>query len=203
MSWKTKRFGRLTVLKEIAPAIFFCKCDCGKTIEVWWSLLDGNVQRHCGCLHTAGRKARQDASGHLRSYKTKSGKLKYRTSAEHNSWTGMNNRCYVKTNPAYDDYGGRGIAVCERWRRGVGKRGESFKNFLADMGPRPQGMTLDRINPQGHYEPGNCRWATEKVQQENQGRYIWKRNGEEPPPVENIVAMETRVQETYDELNPY
>lgn len=197
MSWQTKRFGKLTILKEVAPDIFFCRCDCGNVIEVWRSLLNNNVIRSCeACV---SKRHHSNRSGHLRSYMAKSGVRKNKTSGEHNSWSTMNNRCYVKSNPAYESYGGRGITVCERWRRGVRKRGENFKTFLADMGPRPQGMTLDRINPQGHYEPGNCRWATEKVQQENQGRYIWKRNGEEPPPVESAAVMETRVQEE----NPY
>ena len=69
------------------------------------------------------------------------------------------------------------------------------------MGPRPDGKTLDRINPNGHYEPGNCRWADAKVQSENQGRWIWKHS--EPPPIEGISAMEARIQEEYDEMHPY
>jgi hypothetical protein len=105
----------------------------------------------------------------------------------------MKERCYGKTRPEYSDYGGRGIRVCERW---LLKDGQGFHNFLADMGPRPQGMTLDRINPQGHYEPTNCRWATAKVQRENQGRMIWIH--EEPPQVEAIKEMEARIAE-YEE----
>ena len=202
MSWATKRFGKLTLLKEVSPDIFLCKCDCGNKVEVWRSLLDNNVKRHCGCRLSIHKKRFADfASGHIRSYKTKSGVLRYWTSAEHNTWTGMNNRCHVKTSPVYEYYGGRGIVVCERWRRGVGPRGESFKNFLADMGPRPAGMTLDRINPNGHYEPTNCRWATAKVQTENQGRFIWKHV--EPPPIEEVAAMEARIAEEMEELMPY
>lgn len=68
-------------------------------------------------------------------------------------------RCTNPNNVMFYLYGGRGITVCERWR--------TFDNFLADMGPRPDGLTLDRIDPEGHYEPGNCRWATPKEQQEN------------------------------------
>ena len=199
MSWKTKRFGKLTIVKEIAPDIFFCKCDCGKTIEVWRSQLSNNVTRNCGCSKPSHCPA--TASGHVRSFMSKSGVRKQWTSAEHNSWANMNNRCYVKSNPAYENYGGRGITVCERWRRGVGKRGESFKNFVADMGPRPSGMTLDRKNPNGHYEPDNCRWATAKVQSENRGCVVWKHA--EPPPIEPVLVMESRVQEEYDEMNPY
>lgn len=76
------------------------------------------------------------------------------------SWSAMINRCLNPNNSSYASYGERGITVCDRWR-------EDFQNFLADVGERPPGTSLDRINPDGNYEPGNCRWASPKVQRNN------------------------------------
>ncbi len=85
---------------------------------------------------------------------------KYFTSPTWISWRAMNERCYTSGASDYPRYGGRGISICDRWRN-------SFINFLQDMGERPSGMTLDRIDVNGNYEPGNCRWATGKQQGEN------------------------------------
>jgi hypothetical protein len=78
------------------------------------------------------------------------------------SWHSMKLRCYYEIHDSYPRYGGRGITVCERWL-------ESFENFKADMGPRPSGKTLNRIDNDGNYEPNNCNWATPKEQRHNQG----------------------------------
>lgn len=83
-------------------------------------------------------------------------------SPTYRSWTAMNARCTYPSQPQYADYGGRGIRVCEQWK---GRGG--FDNFLADMGERPDGTTLDRIDPDGNYEPSNCRWATPSEQAAN------------------------------------
>lgn len=76
------------------------------------------------------------------------------------SWKNMMGRCFCEGAPYFKYYGGRGITVCERWR-------SSYLNFLADMGERPPGATLDRIDGDGHYEPGNCRWSTMREQVRN------------------------------------
>lgn len=88
--------------------------------------------------------------------------------SEHRAWVEMRRRCYDSRRPNYSDYGGRGIAVCDSWL-------ESFNNFIADMGMKSNPYhSLDRIDPNGNYEPGNCRWASKTTQNRNQRRHLGK-----------------------------
>ena len=152
-----QQFGRLTVIgflyiSKYAHAIWKCKCVCGRETDVdGCSLRSGNT-RSCGCFLRECSRKRPYKNGH------KSGGV---SSPEYMCWCNMKLRCSNKHNPMYKYYGGRGISVCERWRN-------SFKNFLADMGLKPSPeLSIDRIDNDGNYEPGNCRWTTAKEQIRN------------------------------------
>ena len=101
--------------------------------------------------------------------RTASGKMTYKSRRgnavkdnRYNCWIAMKARCHKKTTPKYPLYGGRGISIDDRW---LGRDG--FLNFCNDMGPRPEGTSIDRIDNDGNYEPGNCRWATTLEQSRN------------------------------------
>jgi hypothetical protein len=145
------RFGRLVALECVSRgsmnvhARWRCSCDCGRETLVRSTNLRSGSTRSCGCLYR-----RKGAPSRHRGSNT----------AEYRVWVGLRNRCECPHEKAYVNYGGRGIAVCERWQQ--------FENFLADMGPRPSPKhSIDRIDNNGNYEPGNCRWVTQLEQMQN------------------------------------
>lgn len=156
-----KRFGRLLVELQaesisIATA-YTCLCDCGiRKVIRGVSLRKGDTTS-CGCMRAEKMAEKQYRHGYF-------GKREY------NSWASMIARCSDETHPGWKYYGPRGIKVCERWLK--------FENFLEDMGDRPEKTSLDRIDNDKGYEPGNCRWATPIQQRRNQRRYI-ARHGEQ------------------------
>src|SRR5690349_13055815 len=99
-------------------------------------------------------------------------------------WQAMIRRCSSPNDKTRNLYGGRGIQVCERWR--------DFANFYRDMGPRPDGLTLDRINVDGNYEPGNCRWATYSEQNRNRRPTLVCKNGHRRTELNTLVCPDSR-----------
>lgn len=142
-----QRFGRLVVVSRVAdsrPIRWLCKCDCGVEKEVRGASLRLGATVSCDCRR--------------RDFFKKHGLCRTPVWA---AWANMKSRCGNEKDPKYPSYGGRGIAVCDRWL--------SFDNFLADMGEPPPGLTLDRIDNDGNYEPANCAWRS-LVEQGNNRR---------------------------------
>ena len=149
-----ERFGRLLTTERVRLGnrlAYVCTCDCGERICVVGHRLRSGQTKSCGCLKDDVQRARLIQHGHY-------------NSPTYKSWSGMIQRCTNQKNLRYRDYGGRGITVCERWR--------NFKKFLEDMGERPAGLTLDRIDNDKGYFLDNCKWATYFEQCHNRRPYV-------------------------------
>lgn len=136
----------LTILRKQAGR-YWCRCICGIECSFTVSQIETGKRRSCGCR----KKNRNHGWSKTPTYK---------------SWLHMRGRCFDANNPNYSEWGGRGITVCDRW--------SDFMNFLEDMGPRPDGTSIDRMDNDGNYEPGNCRWATPLEQSRNRRPYRTK-----------------------------
>lgn len=153
---KGQVFGSLSVLyllpkRHGKKRMWMCRCKCGEMLGVRHDYLlhPKHPKTHCGC-ENRGLPTQYSQEYHI-----------------HNS---MLRRCYVETHVGYPQYGGRGIRVCDRWR----DKEKGFEHFLSDLGPRPtKNHSLDRVNPDGNYEPGNCKWATNKEQARNKRKSIF------------------------------
>lgn len=147
-----QRFGLLTVVRlsgkdKRGEMIWECLCDCGNTTFTVGNRLRSGKTKSCGCLQRKHRK-----EGFNRKHGMTDSRL-------YTAWLNMRNRCYSVNNIMYQNYGGRGICVCDEWRN-------SFENFMswANGNGYQEGLTLERINVDGNYEPSNCTWITKTEQ---------------------------------------
>ena len=156
---RNNRFGRLLVIRRDENSSsgeprWFCKCDCGNTKTIQGNHLRHGAIRSCGCL---------EAENRLKVNKTHGGS----DTRLYGVWLGIRKRCFNPNEPAFPNYGGRGITVCNEW-----ESYSSFRKWAMATGYDPKAKrgkcTIDRINVNGNYEPSNCRWVDMKIQRQNQ-----------------------------------
>lgn len=146
-----KVFHQLTVIERAGSdgvsATWLCRCECGGDIVVPARRLVSGGTKSCGCRKVAAARLVNRKHG-------------MQATLAYKRWESIKQRCFNPKNPSYKNYGGRGITMCPAWV-------DSFLTFFADVGECPPGMSLDRINNDGNYEPGNVRWASRSEQQRN------------------------------------
>lgn len=168
-NYSGQKFGRVLVLQDsryemvgvFKKRFVLGVCDCGVSKEFSLYCLTKGVTKSCGCFYREvhSEKMRELVNGGPPAKLTHGHSRSKKPSRTYSSWCSMHQRCRNPNADQWRYYGGRGIRVCERWF--------SFENFLADMGERPAKMTIDRIDPDGDYEPSNCRWADSATQVAN------------------------------------
>ena len=150
-----------TILKDDEPYVVpstgkrqrrvIAQCECGIIKPVLYTYIKSGRSKSCGCVQR-------------NNWKNINTKHLLHNTTEYSSWCNMKTRCTNIKYKQWKDYGGRGITVCKEWL-------ESFEQFYKDMGPKPKGTSIDRINNNEGYKPSNCKWATRLEQRKNQRRY--------------------------------
>lgn len=156
-----QKFGRLTVIERDTTSKttkWICKCDCGNTKSVAAGHLKSGSTTSCGCYQKEKASISNKKHGHTRT-------------SLHNRWKAIKQRCLNPNNPRYSDYGKRGITLCEEWYSY-----ENFEKWSLENGYE-EGLSLDRIDNEKGYEPSNCRWSNDIVQNRNKRNVVWISNG--------------------------
>ncbi len=155
-----QKFSRLTAIRftgesKSSGRVWECVCDCGNTVEVPIGKLNSGHTKSCGCQKIESTIKRSTKHGYAkRGHQNKAWSI----------WAGMRKRCFNPKSVGYDNYGGRGITICERW--------EKFENFIEDMGECPEDYSIERIDVNKGYEPNNCKWIPLNEQSKNTTRVI-------------------------------